>query len=667
MKKIWHNILSVLAENIAAEQARWLMVVPFLFAFGIALYFALPAEPSVWLTLGVFEFWLLLFYLCRFKNMHLFFIAGLIVISGFINIQMRTLYQSKHVENIDKQQIIYIKGKITDISRSATGKQRLLLADVEDFDKPLKGNFRLTATVPQDFEINDCIEAVGTLFPPRPLPILNGFRLERKYFYEGISATGYTNSEIFKIKCPTTDTSFISAVNRFRQNFADYTDSVLSPNEAGIADAVIIGEKSRIAQNIIDNYRNSGLAHFLSVSGLHLGTIACLVFFVIRFLLALFPIIALRWNIKKIAAVFAILFSALYLVISGMATPAERAFIMTTVVFIGILFDREAISMRMVSFAALVVLVISPQALISVSFQMSFAAVYALIAFYECYAEKLAVLLYSGNFIKKAFCYLIGIVICDFVASIATAPISLYHFHRIAVYTSLGNLLAGPLIGLWLMPAILLCLAAIPFGLAFYPLKILGTGLEILNKITDWVAHLPHSVWYCDSLPFYGFLFIICGSFWLCIWQRPWRRWGVLLIILGILPIFIPQQQPKIVIAPEVESIAIKTGDKYEMLQFKNNSFLMQIWQEKFTLQPHRIKSIADIKNLNIPDMQCDDTSCQIAELKFDLSGRIWFAEKPQNTATGYYIYQDGSIIPFWETGSDRLWQMEEISNADQN
>ena len=84
----------------------------------------------------------------------------------------------------------------------------------------------------------------------------------------------------------------------------------------------------------------------------------------------------------------------------------------------------------MVSFAALVVLIISPQALISVSFQMSFAAVYALVAFYEVYAKKLATLLYSGNFIIKIFFYLLGIVICDFVASIATAPISLYHFHQ---------------------------------------------------------------------------------------------------------------------------------------------------------------------------------------------------------------------------------------------
>ncbi|MBO6282243.1 MAG: ComEC/Rec2 family competence protein [Alphaproteobacteria bacterium] len=658
MKKIWHNIVSALSENFAAEQSRWLMVVPFLFALGIAVYFALPTEPSVWLTLGIFELWLLLFYLCRFKNMHLFFIAGLIVMSGFINIQVRTLYQSKRVENIDDRQITYLKGKIIDISRSATGKQRLLLTDVEDFDKPLKGNFRLTATVPQNLEIDDCIETVGTLFPPRPIPVPNGFKLDRKYFYESLSATGYTNSEIFKIKCPTPTQSFMSAVNRFRQNFADYTDSVLAVNEAGIADAIIIGEKSRILQNITDNYRDSGLAHFLSVSGLHLGTIAGLAFFVIRFLLALFPIVTLRFNIKKIAAGFAILFSTLYLLISGMATPAERAFIMTTVVFIGIIFDREAISMRMVSFAALVVLVIAPQALISVSFQMSFAAVYALIAFYEVYATKLSAGLYGKNFIVKIFYYLLGIVVCDFVASIATAPISLYHFQRIAVYTSLGNLLAGPLIGLWLMPAILLCLATIPFGIAFYPLKFLGIGLELLNKITDWVAHLPHSVWHCDNLPFYGFILIVCGGFWLCIWQRPWRRLGIILITAGILPMFVPTPQPDIIVAPQAESIAFKNGGHYEMLQFKNNNFLTQIWQEKYKLQKHKIRTFENIKKLAIPQISCAEKYCTVNDFEFDLSGEVRFKGEKLDTGNGFGIYQDGLIKPFAPNKKRRLWEM---------
>jgi len=209
------------------------------------------------------------------------------------------------------------------------------------------------------------VELIGTFFPPSPVPILNGFQLNRKYFYEGISGIGYANSSIFVIDCEQKqDSLFRIRLNQIRQKIIDDVANILPPEEAGVVDSVLIGEQSRTPKQTIDNYRNSGLAHFLSVSGLHMGAIAGLMFFILRFVLALFPFVALQYDIKKIAAIGAILFSALYLLISGMAIPAERAFIMTAVVMLGIVFNRQAISMRMVCFAGMVLLIISPQALI---------------------------------------------------------------------------------------------------------------------------------------------------------------------------------------------------------------------------------------------------------------------------------------------------------------
>ena len=377
-----------------------------------------------------------------------------------------------------------------------------------------------------DLKVGQCVELIGTFFPPSPVPILNGFQLNRKYFYEGISGIGYANSSIFVIDCEQKqDSLFRIRLNQIRQKIIDDVANILPPEEAGVVDSVLIGEQSRTPKQTIDNYRNSGLAHFLSVSGLHMGAIAGLMFFILRFVLALFPFVALQYDIKKIAAIGAILFSALYLLISGMAIPAERAFIMTAVVMLGIVFNRQAISMRMVCFAGMVLLIISPQALISISFQMSFAAVIALIAFYEKYAKKISMWSFNRGFFGKIIFYLVGIVICDFVASLATMPFAIYHFHRISVYTSLANLLAGPLIGLVLMPLILICLAALPFGITLYPIKALGYGVNWLNKITEFVSAMPHSVMYIDSLPFWGFALIICGSYWLCVWQRTWLQY----------------------------------------------------------------------------------------------------------------------------------------------
>ena len=359
-----NKIKQYIAENFAAEQSPWLAVVPFLFALGIALYFALPIEPNIWYSLGLFEFWLLLFYLCRRTNWHLFFIGIIIIMCGFLNIQAHTIYQTKHVKFLPPE-LTYLSGRILDISYSAKGKERLLLTDVSDYNNPRYGNYRVTLTVPQkDISIGNCVEMAATVFPPSRIPLKDGFQLNRKYFYEGLSGSGFANSEAFPIKCKQNTSglaSWQSQINQERYKISQKIRQILPENTAGIAEAVLIGEKSYIPEKIIEQYRNSGLAHFLSVSGLHLGAIVGLVFFIVRWLLALFPSFILRYDGKKFAAVAAIIFSTVYLLISGMAIPAQRAYIMTLIVLIGVIFDRQAISMRMVSIAALTILLIAPQ------------------------------------------------------------------------------------------------------------------------------------------------------------------------------------------------------------------------------------------------------------------------------------------------------------------
>lgn len=659
MKKIWHKFRLYLADNLAADQGRLIAWIPFLLACGIALYFCLPTEPNLWLTVGIFEIWLLLFYVFRYKNLHLFFMAGLLILCGFLNIQAQTIYKERQITKIEDKTITYIKGKIENISFSEKGKMRLLLTDVADFDKNLKGKFRITLTVqPANPQIGKCVEMIATVFPLTPLPVLNGYRLDRKYFYENISALGYTNSETFIIDCrpQNAENGFRQNLNTWRNKLLDLIDSDLDKEQSGVADAILLGEKSHLLKPIADNYRNSGLAHFLSVSGLHLGTIAGLIFFFVRFLLALFPRLALKYDIKKIAAVCAICFSGFYLMISGMAIPAQRAFIMTTVVLVGVIFDRQAISVRMVSFAALVILIIAPQALISISFQMSFAAVYALVAFYESYKQKSY---HNRSLPAVIWLYLSGIVVCDLVASLATAPFSLYHFHRLAVYTSLGNLLAGPLIGLYIMPMVVICLLMLPCGLAFYPLKALGYGIDILNYITDFVAHLPRSVWQTDVLPLWALLLIVVGGFWLCVWQRCWRYWGIMPIIIGIFPLFFAAETVDFVFSPNAENIALRDNvGNLVMLSDKRDNWISDLWQENLQLKP---LSKQERKMLHIEGLKCKDKGvCTYKNaVEFSSDGNIKFLQEAIDTSAGGYIFlgQKPYWKPLWNNKKCRPWQ----------
>ena len=170
------------------------------------------------------------------------------------------------------------------------------------------------------------------------------------------------------------------------------------PGESGaIAAALMTGARGAIPEATLTAMRDSGLAHLLAISGLHVGLVAGLLFFGIRALLALVPALALRYPIKKWAAAAAALGAFAYLALTGASVPTQRAFMMVGLVLLGILLDRSALSFRLIAWAAVVVLAVAPESLLSPSFQMSFAAVAALIAAYEVLRERWRSLFAGGG------------------------------------------------------------------------------------------------------------------------------------------------------------------------------------------------------------------------------------------------------------------------------
>ena len=343
---------------------------------------------------------------------------------------------------------------------------------------------------------------------------------------------------------------------------------------------------------------------------------------------------------------------------------------MTTVVLVGIIFNRQAISMRMISFAALAVLIIMPQALISISFQMSFAAVYGLVAFYEKFSSFLAHRRKTSNFFFRLGWYLLGIVIADLIASLATAPFAIYHFKQLSVYTSLGNLLAGPLIGLLIMPTVLACLAALPFGLALWPLKGLGYGIELLNTITARVSALPHSLLAMPEMPFWGFILVIIGAFWLCTWRKNWRYWGFLPIAIGLSSLLFVVK-PTMVFAPFGQAVALRNNAK-QMIMLPSQTtdrWLKQVWQENLRLTPptesekNIFKQISDgtVDLPNSLDLQCQNAHCRYKQaVQFDLDGTLSIEQKPVNLTAGGYVFENRNhftFTPLWNNRQCRRWQ----------
>ncbi|MFN3960033.1 MAG: ComEC/Rec2 family competence protein [Parvularculaceae bacterium] len=326
-----------------------------------------------------------------------------------------------------------------------------------------------------------------------------------------------------------------------------------SPPSAIVA-AVVTGKREAVSDEAEAVFRDSGLTHLLSISGIHLSLATGIVFFALRAALALIEPVALRFPIKKWAAAAAILSGAAYLSMSGLAWPAQRAFLMTSIFYVAILFDRRALSLRNVAIAAVVILLLAPEAVANPGFQMSFAAVTALIAAFE-WASARTDPNRSFSIPARLKRYAAGIAATDIISSLATAPFALFHFNRAANFGLIANSISIPLMGFWVMPVAILALLAIPFGLDRPIWCVAAAGVEIMLALGEWTAALPGAVtvfpkWPAAVLPAFAF-----GGLWLCLMTAPWRLAGLAAVPVAVLMIA-SHRGPQVFVTPSGENAA---------------------------------------------------------------------------------------------------------------
>jgi competence protein ComEC len=285
---------------------------------------------------------------------------------------------------------------------------------------------------------------------------------------------------------------------------------------------------------------------------------------VVRALLALFPSIALRFPIRKWAAATALAAALFYLLLSGAAVPTIRSWIMMSIVLLAVILDRPALTMRNVALAALIILVISPESLFDPSFEMSFAAVVGLVALVEANSKrepgraKDVSVVWRGLHRLRAI--IVGDVATTLVATAAVAPFAIYHFHRLSHYGLAANLIALPLVGLLIMPFALISLLAMPLGLEYWPLQVMGLGIALLLATGKWVASWPGAVSVLPSIPGISLLLLVLGGLWLCLWQTRWRALGLVIAALGLL-LSGEGTKPDILIERDGRALALRTED----------------------------------------------------------------------------------------------------------
>jgi competence protein ComEC len=350
----------------------------------------------------------------------------------------------------------------------------------------------------------------------------------------------------------------------------------------------------------------------LSISGYHMAVVAGVVFFIVRALLALSSTLALRYPIKKWAACVAFVATFLYLLLSGVEVAAQRSFIMTGIVLIGVMVDRAALTLRNLALAALGVMLLAPEAVVHPSFQMSFAATLALIAGYErglpwmiAGADtKLGarIALWGGREI-------VGLILASMLAGLATTPYAAFHFHRLAPYGVISNLLAMPVVSALVMPAGMLALLFMPFGLDEWLWKLMGWGIEWMIWVVLFVTKLPGAVGRVTAFGTGPLLLMTAGIVLVCLLRSPLRWSGAVMALAGTLwAVWTPL--PDVYVADRGDMVAVRgaTGRLAVMRLQNSDAFSVKEWlAADADERTPKDKSLHD-------GVTCDDIGC-IAKL----------------------------------------------------
>ncbi|RMD60614.1 MAG: ComEC/Rec2 family competence protein, partial [Alphaproteobacteria bacterium] len=434
----------------------------------------------------------------------------------------------------------------------------------------------------------DWIRLRAGLRPP-PGPAAPGaFDFARQAYFARLGAVGFAYGAPRRIaapadeRAPARDDAWRLWWSDLRQQVARRIRSALPGETGAVAAALMTGERGAIPAPVLAAMRDSGLAHLLAISGLHVGLIAGLLFAGLRFALAAIPALVLDYPTKKWAAVGALIGAAAYLELTGATVPTQRAFLMLAIVLMGVVVDRLAISPRLVAWAAVVVLAIAPESLLGASFQLSFAAVLALVAAYEAVSAYRLRLFAERGVLGRVALFAGGIAFSTLVAGLATAPFAIYHFNRVAWFALAANMVAVPVTALWIMPWAVAGFILLPLGVESLALTPMGWGIDAMLATARTVAAWPGAAGFVSAMPSGGLLLVAGGGLWLCLWRRPWRWLGLAGIAGGLLTVAL-STPPDVLISGDGRLFAVRTPEGTVLLSSTvRRRFDAGVWRRRW-------------------------------------------------------------------------------------
>ena len=461
----------------------------------------------------------------------------------------------------------------------AEGRVRLILAVRE----PGTGRaIRVRVSLPLRADNPGAVEGAvvrlrARLMPPAPPRLPGGYDLARAAWFDGISGVGTVLGGV-EIAAPAPREGGLA---RWRHGLATHVRGALAGSPGGIAAAFASGDRGGISAADESAMRDSGLTHLLSVSGLHVSAVMGGAYAVAIGVLALWPWLALRVRLPIVASGIAGLAGIGYTLLTGAQVPTVRSCLGALLVLGAVALGRQPLSLRLLAVAALVVMLLWPEAVVGPSFQMSFGSVLAIVALHEAGPVRAFLARRNEGWWMRLGRRGVMLLLTGLVIELALMPITFFHFHRAGVYGSLANLVAIPLTTFVTMPLLALALALDMVGAGGWAWWACGQSLDLLLAIARWTAARPDAVTQLPTMGAGVYLAFIGGMLWLALWRGRARLWGlvpavVAAVSLGML------RAPDVLITGDGRNMGVvsEDGRMLAMLRLGRSTFTRDAMME---------------------------------------------------------------------------------------
>ncbi len=546
--------LALQAIEIEIAERRLFLWLPVAAGSGAVWYLLADREPSLWYAAAAAAVFAALAFVLRGKRLAYGLALALCCLClGLLSAGWRTARVAAPV--IDRVKVVTLEGFIEEMDFRQVGARFLLRPAKADGLDAMPYRVRLTLARTPPFEAGTYVRLKARLLPPAQASLPGGYDFARDAWFARIGAVGNVLGRVDVITPPVPPdllSALMMAVDRGRNALARRVDTTIGGEPGAIGAAMVTGKRDMLSDDTKEIIREAGIFHIITISGVQMTLVAGIFFVGLRALLALSPTLALRHPIKKWAAAAAILGAICYDILTGSRVGTERALIMTTIMLAAVLMERQSLSMRNLALAVALVLLIEPDAVLSASFQLSFAAVAALVAVFEARSSFAAERREQSagpapaaitSIWKERLAQIrerlahgpAALIFATFCATTATASFMAFNFHELSPYVLIGNPLTLAIIEIFAVPGALIGTLLYPLGLDGFVWHYVGAGISFILWAARLIGGMPGATIHVTAFAPWAIVFLTMAVLSAVIW-RSWllRMTAIPLAVIGL-------------------------------------------------------------------------------------------------------------------------------------